>query len=73
MTTLLPGMSSPSFSASSTMRFAIRSLTEPPADMYSTFPTVETRQYRTPEGGKYETTDVGYIAGFPYERSCQVE
>ncbi len=39
MTTLCPGMSFPSFSASSTMRLAMRSLTEPPAEVYSTFPT----------------------------------
>ena len=40
MTTLCPGISLPSFSASSTMRFAILSLTEPPALGYSTLPTV---------------------------------
>ncbi len=39
MTTLYPGVSLPSRSASSTMRFAILSLTDPPAEVYSTFPT----------------------------------
>ena len=39
MTTLFPGMSFPSFSAASTMALAIRSLTEPPAEVYSTFAT----------------------------------
>ena len=33
-------MSFPSLSASSTIRFAIRSFTDPPADVYSTFPTI---------------------------------
>ncbi|KAI3619946.1 pyridoxal phosphate-dependent enzyme [Moniliophthora roreri] len=39
MTTLLPGISFPSLSAASTIAFAIRSLTEPPEDIYSTLPT----------------------------------
>lgn len=39
ITTLLPGMSFPSASATSTIRFAILSFTEPPADIYSTFAT----------------------------------
>ena len=39
MTTLVPGISFPSCSATSTMRFAIRSLTLPPADVYSSLPT----------------------------------
>ena len=39
MTTLLPGISFPSFSAASTMAFAIRSFTDPPADVNSTFAT----------------------------------
>ena len=39
ITTLNPGLSRPSFSAASTIRFAILSFTDPPADMYSTFPT----------------------------------
>ena len=41
MTTLCPGMRVTSFSASSTMRFAMRSLTEPPDDMNSVFPTIQ--------------------------------
>lgn len=41
ITTLLPGISFPSRSAASTMAFAMRSLTDPPADMYSTFPTAQ--------------------------------
>jgi hypothetical protein len=39
MTTLWPGMSFPSCSATSIIRFAILSLTEPPAEVYSSFPT----------------------------------
>lgn len=39
MTTLLPGTKTPSFSASSTIRFATRSLTEPPTEKNSTFAT----------------------------------
>lgn len=41
ITTLLPGMSLPSRSAASTMAFAMRSLTDPPADMNSTLPTTK--------------------------------
>lgn len=40
ITTLCPGISLPSLSAASTILFAIRSFTDPPADVYSTFPTV---------------------------------
>src|SRR5712672_972670 len=39
MTTLCPGMSFPSSSATSIIRFAILSFTEPPGDVYSNFPT----------------------------------
>ena len=39
MTTLCPGMSFPSCSATSIIRFAILSFTEPPAEVYSNFPT----------------------------------
>ena len=39
MTTLCPGMSFPSCSATSIIRFAILSFTEPPAEVYSSFPT----------------------------------
>ena len=39
MTTLCPGMSLPSRSATSTIRFAILSFTDPPAETYSSFPT----------------------------------
>ena len=42
MTTLCPGMSFPSCSATSTMRFAILSFTEPPGEVHSSFPTEET-------------------------------
>ena len=41
MTTLFPGTSLPSFSAASTIAFAIRSLTEPPAETNSSLPTVK--------------------------------
>jgi hypothetical protein len=40
MTMLCPGMSFPSCSAISTIRFAILSFTEPPGETYSSFPTV---------------------------------
>lgn len=40
ITTLLPGISFPSCSATSIIRFAIRSFTEPPADVYSSLPTI---------------------------------
>ena len=39
MTTLFPGMSFPSCSATSIMRFAILSFTEPPGEVHSSFPT----------------------------------
>lgn len=39
MTTLLLGISMPSFSASKTIRLAMRSLTDPPAEKNSVFPT----------------------------------
>jgi hypothetical protein len=39
MTVFCPGMSLPSSSAISTIRFAILSLTEPPGETYSSFPT----------------------------------
>lgn len=39
MTILFPGMSLPSFSAASTIAFAILSFTDPPADMNSTLAT----------------------------------
>lgn len=41
MRTLCPGTSLPSFSAASTMAFAILSLTEPPTDIHSSLPTRE--------------------------------
>ena len=45
MTILLPGMSVPSFSAASIIAFAIRSLTDPPAEKNSTLPTVIQNQF----------------------------
>jgi hypothetical protein len=39
MTTLCPGISFPSCSATSIMRFAILSFTEPPGEVHSNFPT----------------------------------
>ena len=44
ITTLFPGINLPSRSASSTIRFAILSLTEPPDETNSTFATKEFRQ-----------------------------
>ena len=41
MTTLFPGINFPSVSATSTIRLAILSFTDPPDDIYSTFPTVQ--------------------------------
>jgi hypothetical protein len=45
MTTLLWGMSLPSFSAASTIAFAILSFTEPPADMNSTLATTKSKEW----------------------------
>ena len=42
---LFPGMSVPSFSAASIIAFAIRSLTDPPAEKNSTLPTVIPDQF----------------------------
>ena len=39
MTTLCPGRSFPSCSAISTIHFAILSFTDPPGEVYSSFPT----------------------------------
>lgn len=44
MTTLFPGINFPSFSAASTIAFAILSFTEPPAEKYSTLPTTGTTE-----------------------------
>ena len=56
MTTLCPGTSFPSFSAASTMAFAILSLTEPPTERHSSLPT-KRRVFMLPnserDGGKY--------------------
>lgn len=41
ITTLFPGISFPSASAASTIALAILSLTEPPTDVYSSFPTMD--------------------------------
>ena len=43
MTTLFPGTNFPSASATSTIRLAILSFTDPPEDIYSTFPTTQSK------------------------------
>ena len=43
MTTLFPGTNFPSASATSTIRLAILSFTDPPEDIYSTFPTTRSK------------------------------
>ena len=89
MTTLFPGMSLPSASAASTIRFAIRSLTEPPADVYSSLPTADEKQadsvsrsVKLMVGSRTEITLQAFMAGqtvqankwrIAYSAKCIVE
>lgn len=62
ITTLFPGMSLPSFSAASTMALAILSLTDPPADVYSTLPTVENDELEEASNHRSEHTKIAFEA-----------
>ena len=65
ITTLLPGIRVPSFSAASTMALAILSLIEPPADMYSTFATIKAVRRERSIRGSERNTEVAFEAMSP--------
>ena len=66
MTTLCPGMSFPSCSATSIICFAILSFTEPPAEVYSSFPTDVDSGLREDPGMRYRAWTYGDCIEVPH-------